>query len=137
MSTPIVENGQLQEFCVAVLKSGSKDMSNGRMLGCDAHRFDRSVCSGLFGEIYPASDRAGCKASAQVSRRKWCGSILLCFLQVNMWSPHLSWLLPQGHVGMLFSSVKSGRRSFRFIAMRKLQFGSRLRSTLRHMETSG
>ena len=45
MSTPIVENGQLQEFCVVGLKSGSKDMSNGRRFGSDGHKLVRSVCS--------------------------------------------------------------------------------------------
>ena len=136
MSTPIVENGQLQEFCVVGLKSGSKDMSNGRRFGSDGHKLVRSVCRCVFGDMYPARDSAGCSANAQLSRRKLCGAILLCLWHVNMWSPHTSWMHPQGHVGMLVSS-KSGRRSFRFIAIRKLQLGNRFRSMLRHMETSG
>ena len=78
MSTPIVENGQLQEFCVAGLKSGSKDMSNGQRFGSDWHRLVRSVCRCVFGDMYPARDNAGCSANAQLSRRTLCGAILLC-----------------------------------------------------------
>jgi hypothetical protein len=121
---------------VLVFKSGSKEMSKGRMNGCDAQMFSRSVWRGVVGDMYPASDNAGWRASAQLSRMKWCGSILLCFLQVKIWSPHLSCSFPHGQVGM-FALLNIGSRSLRLIAMRKLQFGRRWAGLLRHIEISG
>ncbi len=86
--------------------------------------------------MYPARDSAGWSANAQLSRITWCGKILLCLTHLNIWSPHLSWIAPQGQDGVL-SLSKIGSRSFRFIAMMKLQLGRRFRSILRHIDMSG
>ena len=45
MSIPTVEKGQLQEFCMMLVKSGSNDISNGRRFGSDGHKLVRSVWS--------------------------------------------------------------------------------------------
>ena len=45
MSIPTVEKGQLHEFCMMLLKSGSNEMSNGRRFGSEGHKFVRSVWS--------------------------------------------------------------------------------------------
>ena len=51
MSVPTVENGQLQECCIVLLKSGSIDMSNGRRFGSDGHKLLRSVWSAEVSEM--------------------------------------------------------------------------------------
>ena len=43
MSAPTVENGQWQECWLVLVKSGSKDMSNGLIFGSDGHKLLRSV----------------------------------------------------------------------------------------------
>lgn len=86
--------------------------------------------------MYPASERAGWSADAQLSLMKLWGSILLCLMHLNMWSPQASCVMPHGQVGVL-ADVKIGRRSFRLSARVKLQFGRRLFLLLRHIDISG
>jgi len=87
--------------------------------------------------MYPASESAGWRTVAQVSRTKLWAIFLLCFTHRNRLSPHLSCGHPHGHNGGVAVFSKSGIRSFRFMVMRKLQLGSLFLSLLQFMEMSG
>ena len=65
---------------------------------------------------------------------KLCACFLLCLIQLNVWSPHISCCVPHGHICVF---VNNGSQSLRFMAMRKLQFKRRLEGLLLLRETSG
>ncbi len=99
-------------------------------------RFGFSISSDEEGVMHLVSASAGCNAGAQQSRMKLWGCFLLCFLQLNAWSPQASWIFLQGHFGSC-SGLNIGSLSFCLMARRKLQFGSLLDLLDLFMEMSG
>ena len=99
-------------------------------------RFCFSVSSCVELVMCPDNASGCCNVIAQLSRIKLCGIFLLCFLHLKVWSPHLSCCFPHGHCGR-WEFVNRGSLSFLFIAIRKLQLGSRFAVLLRFMLMSG
>ena len=85
-----------------VVGSGSKEMSKGCADMSLVFMFFRSMSSFVVFRIYPAVANAGCNASAQESRIMLCANFLFILVQLKVWSPHGSCVVPHLQRGGLF-----------------------------------
>ena len=97
----------------------------------------RSISNFVLFLIYPDVDRAGWSASAHESRIMLCANFLLIFVQLKVWSPHWSCVVPHLQRGGCSLVSKTGNRSFCWSANFVLQLVSLCCVLLLHIPTSG
>ena len=84
---------------IGVDESGLKDISKG--WAEDSVKFCFFISILLDSVMYPAVERASWSTCVQLSLMMLYALILLMCLHFDAWSPHMSWGVPQVHVGGL------------------------------------